>query len=209
MCHSRSMVGQFKKACLHRPIKFLHFVTPARSEVLKDFSVENLETIPSTFLSKFSSDIYLCRILNYWGSIFTLYLTWGAFSLVCFLSVFFFFLSFSIGIFFDRHYTLTDDSNDRREGRGNHYFSCVPLPPAHKLSFSSSRFLPLVFNQSICNYLTNSWWDLFSLEICILFAFSLMQLSQELFTLTVQIDTVGIWTHIKLTPLYYIKKRTL
>ena len=155
------MVGQFKKACLHRPIKFLHFVTPARSEVLKDFSVENLETIPSTFLSKFSSDIYLCRILNYWGSIFTLYLTWGAFSLVCFLSVFFFFLSFSIGIFFDRHYTLTDDSNDRREGRGNHYFSCVPLPPAHKLSFSSSRFLPLVFNQSICNYLTDSWFVLF------------------------------------------------
>ena len=44
------------------------------SQVLKDFSVENLETTRSTFLSKFSSEIYLSRIINYWGSIFTLYL---------------------------------------------------------------------------------------------------------------------------------------
>ena len=78
------------------------------SQVMKDFSVENLETTPSTFLSKFSSDIYLSRINNYWGSIFTLYLTWGTFSLVCVLPVFFSFLlssffSFSIGIFLDRH----------------------------------------------------------------------------------------------------------
>ena len=28
------------------------------SKVLKDFSVENLETTPGTFLSKFSSEIY-------------------------------------------------------------------------------------------------------------------------------------------------------
>ena len=58
------------------------------SQVLKDFSVENLETTPSTFLSKFSSEIYLSRIISYWGSIFTLYLTWGAFSLVCALFTF-------------------------------------------------------------------------------------------------------------------------
>ena len=55
------------------------------SKVLKDFSVENLETTPSTFLSKFSCEIYLHRV-------FTLYLTWGTFSLVCNLSVFFYFL---------------------------------------------------------------------------------------------------------------------
>ena len=33
-------------------------------QVLKDFSVEILETTPSTFLSKFSSEIYLSRIIN-------------------------------------------------------------------------------------------------------------------------------------------------
>ena len=30
LCHSRNMVGQFKKAYLHRPIKILHFLTSAR-----------------------------------------------------------------------------------------------------------------------------------------------------------------------------------
>ena len=60
------------------------------SQVLKGFSVENLKTTSSTFLSKFSSEIYLSRIINYLGSIFTLYVTWGAFSLVCVLSGFFF-----------------------------------------------------------------------------------------------------------------------
>ena len=77
-------------------INYLHFsfekhVVP--SQDLKDFSVENLKTTASTFLSKFSSDINLSQIINYWGSIFTLYLTLGVFSLVCVLSIFFF-LSF-------------------------------------------------------------------------------------------------------------------
>ena len=63
------------------------------------------------------------------------------------------------------------------DGRGNNYFSCFPLPPANEHSFNSSRFLPLIFTRSICNYQTDSWWDLFSLDICILFAFSWMQLS--------------------------------
>ena len=39
------------------------------------------------------------------------------------------------------------------------------------------RFKPLLFNRSICNYQIDCWWDLFSFEICILFAFSLMQSS--------------------------------
>ena len=30
LCQSRNMVGQFKKAYLHRPIKILHFLTPAK-----------------------------------------------------------------------------------------------------------------------------------------------------------------------------------
>ena len=29
-CRLRNMVGQFKKSYLHRPIKILHFLTPAR-----------------------------------------------------------------------------------------------------------------------------------------------------------------------------------
>ena len=91
--------------------------------------------------------------------------------------VFSFFLS-SLFFLFLLVFSLTDtnDSKGSRKGRGNYYFSCIPLPPAHKHSFSLSRFLPLVFNQSICNYQNDSWWDLFSLKICILFAFSLMQL---------------------------------
>ena len=86
-----------------------------------------------------------------------------------FLSVFFLFLSvFSV--------TDTNDWRNSREGRGNPYFSCLPLATTEQNSSSLSRFLPLLFNRSICNYQTDSWWDLFSLEVCILFAFSLMQL---------------------------------
>ena len=72
------------------------------SPVLKDFYVENPETTPSTFLSKFYSEIYLSRIINYWDSIFTLYLTSGAFSLVCVLFVFF--LSFFLFLFLYPHF---------------------------------------------------------------------------------------------------------
>ena len=62
-----------KKIC---SINYLHFSFEKHviSQVLKDFSVENLETTPSTFPSKFSYEIYLHGIINYWGSIFTLYL---------------------------------------------------------------------------------------------------------------------------------------
>ena len=33
LCHSRNMVGQFKKAYLHRPIKFPHFLTRENSKM--------------------------------------------------------------------------------------------------------------------------------------------------------------------------------
>ena len=151
-------------------------------QLLKDFSVENLKTTSSTFLTKFSSEIYLSRFIDYCGSIFTLYLTWGAFSLVCVLSVFFF--SFFLSSFFSLFLsvfslTKTNNSRDRREGRWNHYFLCFTLPPAHKHWFSSLRFLPLLLNRSIYNYKTDSWWGLFSLEIYILFVYSLMELSRS------------------------------
>ena len=129
-------------------IQYLHFSFEKQvpSQVLKDFSVENLETTLSPFLSKFSSDIHLSPIINYWGSIFMLYLTWRAFSVVCVLSTSFFFLSFSFfstGIFPDRHKRLTGSQG--RE-RGILYFSYFPLPPAQEHSLSSSRFLSLLFS---------------------------------------------------------------
>ena len=146
-------------------IHYLHFFVEKHvpSQILKDFSVENLDTTPSTFHSKFCSEIYLSQIINYWGSIFTLYLTWEALSLVCVLSVFFFFLSLFLFFLFLLVFSLPDTNNslDSRERRGN-YFSCFPLPPAHEHSFSCSRFLPLLFNQSVCNYQIDSWWILFS-----------------------------------------------
>ena len=71
-----------------------------------NLSVENLETTLSTFLSKFSCEINFSRIINYWGSMSTLFWTWGVFSLVCVLSALFFlsffFFSFSIVVFLDR-----------------------------------------------------------------------------------------------------------
>ena len=74
------------------------------SQFLKDFSVENLETTSSTSLSKFSCEIYLSRVINYWGIIFTLSWRWGEFSLVYVISeFFFFFFSFSVVIFLDRY----------------------------------------------------------------------------------------------------------
>ena len=112
-----------------------------------------------------------------------------------FCPYFFFFLSLFSFFLFLLVFSLTDtnDSQDSREGRGNYYFSRFPLPPAHEHSFSSSRFLPLHFSRSICNYQTDSYWDLFSLEICILFAS----------TFTFQSDIVKIWVHIKLSLFHY------
>ena len=68
-------------------IYYLHFSfdNHVLSQFLKGFSVENLEITPSTFLSKIFCEICLSWITLYW--------TWGAFSLVCVLFVFFFVLS--------------------------------------------------------------------------------------------------------------------
>ena len=65
-------------------IYYLHFSfdNHVLYHFLKGFSVENLEITPSTFLSKIFCEICLSWITLYW--------TWGAFSLVCVLSVFFF-----------------------------------------------------------------------------------------------------------------------
>ena len=95
---------------------------------MKDFYVENLETTPSTFLSKVSSEIYLCRIVSYWDSIFTFYLTWEAFSVVCVLSVFFFLSSF----FFYWYFPWQTLTTHRIAGKGEGI-----------IIFRVSRFHPL------------------------------------------------------------------
>ena len=100
--------------------------------------------------------------------------------------------------------TDTNDSQYSRKRRVNHYFSCFPLPPAHEYAFNSSRFLPLLFNRSICNYRTNSRWWQISLEICILLGFSWMQLRRSYWYLK-----VTLW-EFELIPNYHLSttKRT-
>ena len=144
------------------------------SQVLKDFSVENLETIPvlysQTFIPKF---LYLELIII--GVVFFITPDVRSVHLVCVLSLFF---SFFFFLLFLSVFSLRDTNGleDSRERRGNH-FSCFPLLPGHEYSFGSSKFLPLLFNRCICNYQSDSWWDIFYLWVDILF--SLLQLSRS------------------------------
>ena len=73
-----------------------------------------------------------------------------AFSLVWVVSVFF--LPFLLAFFL----ADTNDSEDSRHVKENDCFVYFLLPPAHKHSFSSSKFLPLLFSQSISNYQADS-----------------------------------------------------
>ena len=52
---------------------YFSFEKHVLSQILKHLSVENLETTLSTFLSKFSCEINFSRIINYWGSMSTLF----------------------------------------------------------------------------------------------------------------------------------------
>ena len=106
VCFKRSFsILLIKKYSIH----YLHFSFEkhALSQFLKDFSVENLETTPNTFISKFSCEIYLSRIINYCGIYFYMILNVRSaqFGLCSIRILFpFFFFSFSIGIFLDKHY---------------------------------------------------------------------------------------------------------
>ena len=86
---------------------------------------------------------------------------------------------------------------------GNNYFSCFTFPPANEHSFSWSRFLPLIFIWSICNYQTDSWWHLFSLDICLFFGNLIDVIKSELLILTIQSDILTIWLNIKPSLFYY------
>ena len=90
---------------------------------------------------------------------------------LCSILIFFSFFLLFLSVFF-----LTDTNNSQITGKGEEFLNFL-LFHFHQLTNSSSRFLPLLFNRSICSYQTDSWWNLFSFEISILVAFLLMQLS--------------------------------
>ena len=118
--------------------------------ILKDFSVENL--LPALFSRNFLLRSIYHELLII-GVVF-LHYTKREERSVWFLFYPYFFLSFFLLFFIFYWYFLWQTLKIHR--------------------ISSPQFLPLLFNQSICTYQTDSWWDLFSLEICISFAFSLM-----------------------------------
>ena len=97
--HKKSSSILLRKNMFNSITCIFFFKKHVNSQVFKDFSVENLEGTSSTFLSKFSSEIYL-SLINYCSSIFTPYLSCRAFSLICFYPCLFFFLSFFFFFFF-------------------------------------------------------------------------------------------------------------
>ena len=94
---------------------YFSFEKHGLSEVLKDFSVENLKITPSTFLSRFSCKIYLSQIIKYWDNNFTLYLTWGVFSLLFALSLFIYL--FILFFFFYRYFSWQTLTTHRIAGK--------------------------------------------------------------------------------------------
>ena len=110
--------------------------------------------------------------------VFTLYLTWGTFSLVCNLSVVFFLFPSSFSLFLSVCF-YTNDSLDSRERRGNHYFSSFQPPPANKLSISSLRFLPLFLPKLIVIPRLIAYETCFPGRFAFFLAFLLMQLRRS------------------------------
>ena len=107
----KSSLILLRKNTLNSFLPEFSFEKHVLSQVLKDFSVENLETTACTFLSKFFCEIYLSQFIYHWGSNVTLYLVRGAISFVCVLSVFlpFFILFFYFLLFFV--FSLIDTNN--------------------------------------------------------------------------------------------------
>ena len=70
LCQSRNMVGQFKKDYLHRPIKFLHFLTPVRIQkclkTLKYFSLFKNKP-PVSWVAHITKHFLACSGSHQWG----------------------------------------------------------------------------------------------------------------------------------------------
>ena len=107
----KSSLILLRKNMLNSFLPEFSFEKHVLSQVLKDFSVENLETTACTFLSKFFCEIYLSQFIYHWGSNVILYLVRAAISLVCVLSVFlpFFILFFYFLLFLV--FSLIDTNN--------------------------------------------------------------------------------------------------
>ena len=110
----------------------------------------------------FSRNFLKSWIVNYWGSIFTLYLKWGAFSLVCVLSVLFFFFLSSFSSLFYRYFPWQTLRIHRTAGNGKGIiiFLIFHFHPLTNIHLVHLDFLPLYFNRSFCNYQTDEtcWW---------------------------------------------------
>ena len=126
----RSSSFLWEKICSIHYLQF-SFEKHELSQVLQDFSVENLQTTSSTFLSKF-------LISNYWGSIF--HCTYREESLACFVFYpyffpYFFFVCFSIDV-------LLNDSYDSRKGGGIIFlvFYFQPLTNIHLFQRDFNHF---------------------------------------------------------------------
>ena len=170
-------------------------------QILKDFSVENLETTSSIFLSKFLSETFLPRIIHYRGSIFTLCLTWGAFSLVCALSAFFF--PFFFVFFFYRYFSWQTLTIHSITGKGEevlifHVFHFHLLANIHLVHGDFYRFclidlfvITRLIGDETCSPQRFAFFWIFVDEI-----------RSELLTLTSQSDITRICAHSKLSTFY-------
>ena len=109
-----------------------------------------------------------------------------------FLSLFLSWVFFPISNFLNRHTIHSIAENAER-------IIIFLVFHFHLLTNIHLAHLPLLFNESICNYQSDSWWDLFSLEIFILFAFSLMNLNSHQ-TITILLQSKRL-NQLTLTPL--------
>ena len=103
--------------------------------------------------------------------------------MVCVLSVFSFFLSFFSFFYWYFSWQKLTVYKIGGTGKGIIIFLVFHFHPVTNIHLINRYFWHLV-TRSICNYQTDSWWDLFSLDVCILFAFIRMQLSRSYFKVT-------------------------
>ena len=100
---------------------------------LLKFSQVSLSKLLPAIFSKFFSEIYLSPIINYWDSIFTWPNVRSVQFGLCFTRIFFFLSSFFFLFLLVFSLSDTNDSQDCRDGRGNHCFSFFHFYPLTKI----------------------------------------------------------------------------
>ena len=134
--------------------------------------------------------------------VFTLYLTWGTFSLVCNLSVFFYFLL--LFCFFYRYFSRQVLTIHWIAGKGEGIiiflvFNFHPLTNFQLVHWDFYHFflLKLIVIPRMIAYET-----CFPGRFAFFFCIFIYAITSELLTLTFQSDIMRIWAHIKLSPFY-------